>query len=974
MLALALGLSLLPVLAGQAGADALAPSFDWSMPERFGPDRNGDGLADYVDGANDHTTGYDATPGLWRVDLDACASSPNSGVTFQWRLIDQPAATPIAVQGGPACDGSFLEVPEEGTYRLELRLEQSGVTSVPLVRQVVVQDWLIVALGDSYGSGEGAPDVPIDTSALAAADAAWQDVDVKLAELAAVEADTAGVLEAVGRWQAAADGAAANCHPTGNASLCAYYAGQVILESAYVVAELVELGWTAAVDTVEDAMAAVSSLVAAAEASWEAAVLVANSVTGALSARWQAERCHRSSNAGSAQAAKSLEELDARTSVTFIHLACSGATMAYGILGWYEGTEHPDGVTNELCNTASRPAGCIPPQLDVAKGLVGNREVDAVYVSIGGNDAHFADIVIACILQEPCSQPNVVSDPASFGRSLCPSYAGGPAFGSLVVAECDALFAGMPPLMDTAAQLIEEGINGDVRPPIDPRFPGLATGYGRLNAALVGPTGLVPASDGSRVFLSEYVDAVRDDNGNFCDSGTMGLDAIPGMSAVESQYVNDVISPALSGSIEAATVAHGWTFVDGIYDGFTNHGYCADDHYMVRLQETFLVEGRYHGMVHPNTAGYAVYAGQILGKWQSALYPSGSLSLPRRPDQAPFADAGVPWTVDEGGTVLLANDSWDGDGDPMTFTWSHDRAGAAEFDDAAEASPTLLGVDDAAGTITVAVSDEDGSRSDVAPFAVRNVAPAIDRIDGPLSPVRIGTVMSATAPFTDVGVNDAHAVVWDWGDGTSSPGVAVGGGGVGTATGTHTYAATGIYTVTATVIDDDGGRDQESLQYVVVYDPDGGFATGGGVIDSPPNAFTPGDTTDPDVVGQALFGFVSKYKPGAVAPAGSTMFRFHAAGLSFSSDAYEWLVISGTRAQYKGTGVVNGVGGFRFILTAVDGDGAATPGPDRFRIKIWNAATGAVVYDNQAGDPDDALARTAIGAGQITIQGSKRGS
>ena len=93
---------------------------------------------------------------------------------FEWRVIDQPdPAHPIAVEGGPACDGFFMWVPEEGAYRVELRTSDGTTTSSWTRKEVVVQDFLIVSLGDSYGSGEGSPDRPVDTSALTAADQAW---------------------------------------------------------------------------------------------------------------------------------------------------------------------------------------------------------------------------------------------------------------------------------------------------------------------------------------------------------------------------------------------------------------------------------------------------------------------------------------------------------------------------------------------------------------------------------------------------------------------------------------------------------------------------------------------------------------------------------------------------------------------------------------------------------------------------------
>jgi hypothetical protein len=89
--------------------------------------------------------------------------------------------------------------------------------------------------------------------------------------------------------------------------------------------------------------------------------------------------------------------------------------------------------------------------------------------------------------------------------------------------------------------------------------------------------------------------------------------------------------------------------------------------------------------------------------------------------------------------------------------------------------------------------------------------------------------------------------------------------------------------------------------------------------------------------------------------------------VNFHSESYEWLVISGPRAQYKGSGQINGAGDYGFKLTAIDGDASGGGGVDRFRIKIWNKATGVVVYDNQVGAPDDATPSTALGGGSIVI-------
>ncbi len=144
----------------------------------------------------------------------------------------------------------------------------------------------------------------------------------------------------------------------------------------------------------------------------------------------------------------------------------------------------------------------------------------------------------------------------------------------------------------------------------------------------------------------------------------------------------------------------------------------------------------------------------------------------------------------------------------------------------------------------------------------------------------------------------------------------------------------------------------------------GDFVTGGGWIDSPAGAYT----IDPSLTGKANFGFVSKYQKGATVPTGSTEFQFKVADLNFHSDTYQWLVISGARARYKGNGTINGTGNYGFMLTAIDGQISGGGGTDKFRIKIWDKNNaGAVVYDNQLGAADDATPTTVIQGGSIVI-------
>jgi hypothetical protein len=131
------------------------------------------------------------------------------------------------------------------------------------------------------------------------------------------------------------------------------------------------------------------------------------------------------------------------------------------------------------------------------------------------------------------------------------------------------------------------------------------------------------------------------------------------------------------------------------------------------------------------------------------------------------------------------------------------------------------------------------------------------------------------------------------------------------------------------------------------------MVTGGGWINSPAGAYTP----DTSLSGKATFGFVSKYKKGADVPTGKTQFNFHVADLNFHSDSYDWLVVAGEKAMFKGTGTINGAGEYGFMLSAVDSD------IDKFRIKIVDKATDTVIYDNHQDGPDG----TEVAGGRIVV-------
>lgn len=184
----------------------------------------------------------------------------------------------------------------------------------------------------------------------------------------------------------------------------------------------------------------------------------------------------------------------------------------------------------------------------------------------------------------------------------------------------------------------------------------------------------------------------------------------------------------------------------------------------------------------------------------------------------------------------------------------------------------------------------------------------------------------------------------------------------------YTFTAPGVYSVRLTVTDDDGSAGTattigELEALVVVYDPSAGFVTGGGWIDSPAGAYL----ADAALTGKANFGFVSKYHHGTTVPDGQTEFQFKAGNLNFHSTAYDWLVVSGARAKFKGSGTINGADSFGFMLTAIDGQLPGGGGKDKFRIKIFDKINGGIVYDNQIGATDGADPTTELGGGSIVI-------
>jgi hypothetical protein len=258
-----------------------------------------------------------------------------------------------------------------------------------------------------------------------------------------------------------------------------------------------------------------------------------------------------------------------------------------------------------------------------------------------------------------------------------------------------------------------------------------------------------------------------------------------------------------------------------------------------------------------------------------------------------------------------------------------------------------------------------------------NLPPEIGEILVPAAPDFVDNIeVKVSAIVTDPNVDDTYDTlqgIWTWTDpetqtSWTSPASFYSDGLV---TGSYTFRAAGIYKVKLTVTDKRGlSATRESLNYVAVADPSAGYVIGAGSIDSPVGAYA----DDPFAGGKAYFGFTSRYYKGKTVPQGITDFYYETRNMNFYSTSYEWLIVDGAKATYKGTGKICGKSGeYKFVLSAVDG--AYKTGNsdrfDKFRIRITDKTTGVRIYDNQLDQPDEAEPTTVLKHGFIIINKNK---
>jgi len=106
--------------------------------------------------------------------------------------------------------------------------------------------------------------------------------------------------------------------------------------------------------------------------------------------RREHDRSHRSTFAASSQAALELEHESDKYSVTFVNLAMTGAGIDDGILTNYNGAG-----TSRFVETADMKS-----QLLQLRSMIGRRKIDVLYLSVGGNEAGFANAIAGLLMRD----------------------------------------------------------------------------------------------------------------------------------------------------------------------------------------------------------------------------------------------------------------------------------------------------------------------------------------------------------------------------------------------------------------------------------------------------------------------------------------------------------------------------------------------------------------------------------------------
>jgi lysophospholipase L1-like esterase len=254
-------------------------------------------------------------------------------------------------------------------------------------------------------------------------------------------------------------------------------------------------------------------------------------------ALWLNSACHRSLYSYQTRTALALAVQYPHIAVTYLPLACTGATIEAGLLGGQRARECPPNKSSSCSGAVNAQLAELRDAVDAARRRQPDRRLDLVLLSIGANDIHFSGLVANIIVDAPTER-------ALFRRAGV--------VGSLE---------------ESRAALARD----------------LPQGFGRLREALKPLVG-----DMSRVVYVSYANPTLTDGGAPCPGGRAGFDIHPSFNAdperlaAVSGFVQNEFLPQLkavvlcqSGILCRDPRGDRMTFVDAHQPVFADHGFCA---------------------------------------------------------------------------------------------------------------------------------------------------------------------------------------------------------------------------------------------------------------------------------------------------------------------------------------------------------------------------------------------------------------
>jgi hypothetical protein len=120
-----------------------------------------------------------------------------------------------------------------------------------------------------------------------------------------------------------------------------------------------------------------------------------------LSARWLSAACHRSLYGYQLRAALGLAIENPHVAVTFLPLACTGATIDVGLFGSQRARELTCGSAAQDACPTSMPGqiGALRALLERAHRTQADRKLDLIFLTIGANDVYFSGLVADVIIE-----------------------------------------------------------------------------------------------------------------------------------------------------------------------------------------------------------------------------------------------------------------------------------------------------------------------------------------------------------------------------------------------------------------------------------------------------------------------------------------------------------------------------------------------------------------------------------------------